>query len=101
MISRKGDSLAVSGRLTMETVAGLFNIDLRPEGSSTMEIDFSQVEAVDSAAVSLLLCWLRRAQRENVTLNFSKIPDNLLSLARLYGVAELLPAGNDTSAMQS
>ncbi|MGO8754444.1 MAG: lipid asymmetry maintenance protein MlaB [Gallionellaceae bacterium] len=101
MISRKGDGWLVAGRLTMATVAALFNINLRPEGRNTLEIDFSQVEAVDSAAVSLMLCWLRRAQRENVTLNFSGIPDNLLSLARLYGVAELLPAGNDASAMQS
>jgi phospholipid transport system transporter-binding protein len=101
MISRKGDCLLVSGALTMVTVADLFNFNLRPEGGNTMEIDFSQVEAVDSAAVSLMLSWLRRAQRENVTLNFTKIPDNLVSLARLYGVAELLPTGKDTSAMQS
>ncbi len=101
MISRKGDSLLVSGRLTMETVAKLFNVDLKPEGSDGMSVDFSQVEAVDSAAVSLLLCWLRRAQRENVRLRFLRIPENLLSLAKLYDVAELLPAAVDAPALQS
>ena len=101
MISREGDSLQVSGRLTMETVNALFSADLRPQGGDSTVIDFSRVEAVDSAAVSLLLCWLRRAQRENVALVFSRLPPNLLSLARLYGVAELLPAAGNVSSMQS
>jgi phospholipid transport system transporter-binding protein len=54
-------------------------------------VDFSQVEAVDSAAVSLLLGWLRAAQRSQRTLRVTGLPSDLLSLARLYGVADLLP----------
>ena len=91
MIARDGDRLQVSGCLTMETVAALFDTSLQPDGGDALEIDLEQVEEVDSAAVSLLLSWLRRAQRNNVTLCFSHVPDNLLSLANLYGVAELLP----------
>lgn len=91
MIERDGDSLRVSGRLAMDTVAALFDTALQPNGNATLVIDFARVESVDSAAVSLLLSWLRRAQRNNVTLSFSNVPDNLLSLARLYGVAEMLP----------
>jgi phospholipid transport system transporter-binding protein len=101
VISRDGDSMVISGRLTMETVAALFKADLRPRGSDLMEIDFGQVEAVDSAAVSLLLCWLRRAQRDNVRLSFLRLPGNLLSLAHLYDVAKLLPTAGDAPAMQS
>ena len=99
MIARDGDRLQVSGRLTMETVAALHDADLQPGGDGTLVIDMARVEAVDSAAVSLLLSWLRRAQRGNVTLSFSNVPDNLLSLARLYGVAEMLPLGD--AAVQS
>lgn len=91
MISREGDRLQVSGRLTMETVTALYDAGLQPNGGGVLEIDLGKVEAVDSAAVSLLLSWLRRAQRNNVTLSFANVPDNLLSLANLYGVAELLP----------
>ena len=76
----------------METVTALYGADLQVGGKDALVIDFAKVEAVDSAAVSLLLCWLRRAQQQNAMLKFSNMPDNLLSLARLYGVAELFPA---------
>jgi phospholipid transport system transporter-binding protein len=91
VIERNGDLLQVSGRLTMETVSGLYHSGLQPVGNGPLVIDFAQVETADSAAVSLLLSWLRRAQGNQVTLSFVNVPDNLLSLARLYGVAELLP----------
>jgi phospholipid transport system transporter-binding protein len=98
MIARDGDRLQVSGRLTMETVATLFNAVLEPDGNGALVVDLDKVEAVDSAAVSLLLSWLRRAQRDQVALSFANVPDNLLSLARLYGVAEMLPLRLESAA---
>ena len=53
-------------------------------------VDFSRLGKVDSSAVSLMLVWLREAQRNKVALRFIHVPDNLMSLAKLYGVAELL-----------
>lgn len=97
MITRAGDCLQVSGRLTIKTVTTLFDTALEPDAKGALEIDLSQVEAVDSAAVSLLLSWLRRSQRSSVALCFSHVPENLLSLARLYSVAELLPVCRDAS----
>jgi len=91
MIERDGERLKVSGRLTMDTVAALYDAGLQPDGDGRLEVDLAGVEAVDSAAVSLLLSWQRRAQRDNLKLSFANLPVNLLSLARLYGVAELLP----------
>jgi phospholipid transport system transporter-binding protein len=91
MITQDGGRLQVSGRLTMETVAALFDTDLQADASGALVVDLGKVEAVDSAAVSLLLSWLRRAQSNRVAISFDHVPDNLLSLARLYGVAELLP----------
>ncbi len=95
MITRQGDCLQVSGRLTMETVSALFNTGLQPENGGDLVIDLAQVEAVDSAAVSLLLSWLRRAQSNQVAISFANVPDNLLSLARLYGVAGMLPLNQE------
>ncbi len=84
------DTLRLTGPLTLNTVKSLFDRGL-PQGRSRLVVDLSAVEAVDSAAVSLLLSWLREARRRNVTLCFNSIPENLISLARLYGVADLLP----------
>ena len=98
MITRVGDRLQVSGRLTMETVSVMFDTALEADAKGVLEVDLSQVEAVDSGAVSLLLSWLRRSQRSGVKLCFSHAPDNLMSLAHLYDVAELLPMCSDVSA---
>lgn len=91
MISNDGDRLQVSGRMTMDTAASLFDISTQLAGRIEVVIDMAQVEAVDSAAVSLLLGWLREAKRNKVNLCYAHVPENLLSLAKLYGVLDLLP----------
>ena len=90
MITRTGDQLQVSGNVTMATVSALISEGLKPQANSSMLIDFAQLEKVDSSAVSLMLVWLREAQRSKVNLRFINVPANLMSLAKLYGVAELL-----------
>mgnify|MGYP001764484940 CR=1 FL=1 len=98
MIKQEAGQLRVSGPLTMGTVAALMDIDLSG-AEDRLVIDLGQVEAVDSAAVSLLLVWVRSFSRKGVRPCFANLPDNLSSLARLYGVAELLPlCGKDDRA---
>lgn len=91
MITREGERLMVRGRLTIATVPALFETGLQHLTSEDLLVDLSQVEAVDSSAISMLLGWTRAAQRSQHQLRVAGLPDDLLSLARLYGVAELLP----------
>ena len=91
MITREDGRLVVRGRLTIATVPALFEAGLQHLTSEDLLVDLSQVEAVDSAAVSMLLGWLRAAQRSQRTLRVVGLPEDLLSLAHLYGVSELLP----------
>lgn len=91
MITREDDRLMVQGRLTIATVPALFETGLQHLASENLLVDFSKVEAVDSAAVSLLLGWARAAKRNHHELRVTGLPDDLLSLARLYGVSDLLP----------
>jgi len=59
VITRTGDSLQVSGSVTIATVSALFNEGLKLKGdknvSSEMLIDFALLEKVDSSAVSMML----------------------------------------------
>jgi len=91
VITREEGRLVISGRLTIATVPALFEAGLQHLASENLLVDFSQVEAVDSAAVSMLLGWTRAAQRSQRSLSVTGLPDDLISLARLYGVADLLP----------
>lgn len=93
MIEQGGGAIRFSGPLTMDTVneallesAALF----AQEGP--WELDFSGVDEVDSAAVSLLLEWVRQAAQLGRKLHIKNLPDNLQCLVKVYGVEELLPA---------
>ncbi|HNC52541.1 MAG TPA: STAS domain-containing protein [Accumulibacter sp.] len=59
--------------------------------ASAVEVDLSQVAEVDSSALSVLLAWLRTAGERGISLRIAHPPANLISLATLYGVVELLP----------
>jgi phospholipid transport system transporter-binding protein len=98
VIKREGERLLLSGPLTLETVKSLYDEGLQSSGKTSLTVDMSGVEAVDSSAVSLLLVWLREAKHSNVNLHFSHVPDNLLVLASLYGVADLIPMNPGVSA---
>ena len=92
LLARHPDEwMVLRGSLTIETVPALFEIGLLHLADEDFQVDFSQVDSVDSAAVSMLLGWTRAAQRIQHGLRVKGLPDNLLSLAGLYGVAELLP----------
>jgi phospholipid transport system transporter-binding protein len=54
------------------------------------EVDLTDVEGIDSAAVAVLLALKRRAAGEGRPLRFVGIPASLASLADLYGVEEIL-----------
>lgn len=92
---RGGEWLEVQGSLTIETVPALFNTGLQKLAGEDFKVDFSRVDSVDSAAVSMLLGWARAAQRTRHNLQVRGLPADLLSLARLYGVAEMLPQQSD------
>ena len=96
MIQREGDCLRVSGRLTMDSIGASFAEAMQPVEGKNWTIDLAQVEAADSAAVSMLLSWLRNAQRHEAKLTFVNVPENLRSLAALYGVADVLPLSHSS-----
>jgi len=91
VIERDGEWIVVQGSLTIETVPELFETGIRHLANEDFKVDFSQVDSVDSAAVSMLLGWVRAAQSAKRELRVKDFPEDLLSLARLYGVADLLP----------
>jgi len=49
------------------------------------------VKEVDSSGLTVVFGWVRAAKTQGKTARISNPPQNLLSLAELYGVTELLP----------
>jgi phospholipid transport system transporter-binding protein len=94
MIRREGERMMVSGALTLASVAA----DLTQGKAAIIEgarsVDLGEVGELDSSALALLLAWLREARRLGGELSFSNLPQGLITIARLYGVADLLPASS-------
>ena len=89
-----GSALRLTGALSFDTLPGVLaqsaEYAARPDLPERLTIDFSGITAVDSSAVALLLEWRRQAVSRGKRLEFVNLPPNLLALAGLYGVAELL-----------
>jgi len=90
----QGEVLALTGALDFETLPGVLaqseQYVRRDDLPQRLTIDFAGITAVDSSAVALLLEWRREAQRLRKGLEFVNLPANLLALAELYGVVELI-----------
>jgi len=92
--SPRDEVLALDGALSFETLPDVLKASAeyaaRGDLPDRLTIDFAGVDAVDSSAVALLLEWRRQAMRLGKTLEFVNLPANLLALATLYGVEELI-----------
>ena len=92
MIRREGERMVVSGSLTLANVAAVLREGCAAIGEGVRTVDLGEVGELDSSALALLLAWLREAKRQNRELAFANLPQGLTTIARLYGVAELLAA---------
>lgn len=90
MMRREGEVLHVAGDLTMDSLGAVHGEAMQPLEGKAWKVDLAGLGAADSSAVSMMLGWKRNAQRHGATLEFLNVPDSLVSLARLYGVAEAL-----------
>jgi phospholipid transport system transporter-binding protein len=93
MIEQEDGVIRFSGPLTMSNVNEMLSRSeqlFAEEGP--WELDFSGVDDVDSAAVGLLLEWMRQAGQRGRQLRVHHLPDNFKCLLKVYGVQDLLPA---------
>jgi len=87
----EGTRLSVSGPATLATASRLLE-ETRPVlAAGVTEIDLGEVTDVDSSLLAVIFAWMREARAHGRTLELRRVPQDLASLARLYGVAELLP----------
>ncbi|MET0203461.1 MAG: STAS domain-containing protein [Casimicrobiaceae bacterium] len=90
--SADGERWTFSGQLTFDDATSVLEaaseLPLPPSGV----IDLSGVEHADSAALAVLLALRRRAVGEGRRVTFASVPPMLDSLARVYGIEDILAA---------
>jgi phospholipid transport system transporter-binding protein len=94
--AQRTEVLKLEGPLSFESLPRVLAesdaFEARSDLPDRLTIDFSGITAVDSSAVALLLEWRRRALAKGKQLAFVNLPANLLALAELYGVTDLIQA---------
>lgn len=77
--------------LTMLDAAPALQQGLAAIANGQTVFDLGGLSSLDSSAVATLIAWQRAAQAQGATLQFTRVPASLKSLAQLYGADALLP----------
>jgi len=93
-MSAQGGAVTVfapAGELTMVSAPAVLEDGRRLARAGDLVVDFAGVTVADSAALALLLDWMRCARAAGNRLAVRGLPAAMASLAALYDIDALLP----------
>jgi phospholipid transport system transporter-binding protein len=80
----------LSGDLTIEKIPAIIDLINKQKLDKKTTIAFSKVTSVDTSTLSLIFELQRQAKKTKSHFIFKNLPKNLNSLAKLYGVEDLV-----------
>ena len=80
----------LSGSITYDEIPSLIEKTKNFNWSDSIQINLSQVKHLDTSALSLIFELKRNAKKHNHSVMINTPPKNLLKLAKLYGVEDLI-----------
>jgi phospholipid transport system transporter-binding protein len=89
-----GNRVEIGGSLTLDGATAVLEFGrtaLAQLPAGDAEFDLGAVSGADSAGLAVVFAWLRDAQAAQRALVFSRPPQQLISLAAVYGVSDMLP----------
>lgn len=94
-IQRGSDGrLILTGELSFSTVTRLC-AEAQPllGGAEDIRVDLQGISRSDSAGLALLVEWMRGARKLGKPIQFLNIPQQMLAIARVSSLDEVLPLG--------
>lgn len=92
MIQVTGDRVEVTGPMIMSDASTLLAEGEAAIAQKATRFDLSGVTEMDSSCLAVIFGWMRAARDAGATISLVNPPPNLLSLAEVYGVTDLLPS---------
>ncbi len=93
--SAEDGRVAISGDLTFETVSTLRERGVELLGrDGDVILDLNAVTRADSAGLALMVEWLKQAKRRESSLQVVNMPEQMLAIARMSKLDEVLLAGD-------
>lgn len=94
MIERSGNRLTVRAPMTIANARALVEqggaLATAVSDADELLVDLGEVREADSAALAILFAWQREQQARGGSLRVENAPAGVLSLAAMYGVADLI-----------
>ena len=90
MIDFNKNQWNLSGDLTIEKIPSIIDLINKQKADKKTTIDFSKVTSIDTSTISLIFELQRQAKTNQSHFTFKNLPKNLNSLAKLYGVEDLV-----------
>ena len=90
-IARNNGRIELSGVLDHASVSQVLAQSADWFGSDAVHISLQGVTQSNSAGVALLLEWQKIARQKQLTIQYHALPEQMLNIARAYGVDQLLP----------
>jgi len=84
----------LSGDLTIEKIPTIIDLIKKQKTDKKTIIDFSKVTSIDTSTISLIFELQRQAKKTKSHFTFKNLPKNLNSLAKLYGVEDLVSSSH-------
>jgi phospholipid transport system transporter-binding protein len=85
-------SFRISGELTLATAAeALSESRALFLPAPQLDIDLALVHKADSAALALLIAWMRLAKETNKDIQFHNLPAQMVAIAKASGLDSFLP----------
>ena len=84
--------IRLDGIISMASVVGLQQSGYKiiDHATGPTEFDFSDVRIIGSAVIVLMIAWQRQALKREVEVVFTHASDNILAIAEVSGVKDLL-----------
>lgn len=94
-VTATDQGFSLHGRVSFDTVAvirlqGEKCLASLAAAKRDIEIDLTHIKETDASVFSLLLCFVRYAEKMQCTLYFTRVPTTLLRMRTMFGLTELI-----------
>lgn len=89
-VQREQGNIELAGVLNHASVAGVLAQSNDWFAGAALNIGLQGITHSNSAGLALLLEWQKIARQKQLTIQYHNVPEQLLTIARAYGVDQLL-----------
>lgn len=91
-IKIENDVIHLRGNLDFNNAMSIYKTSLNAFSTAQIKIvfDFSELQSANSAALGLIINWMKLARKNNKAIQFKNLSEDIMSLAKASGLDKLI-----------